>query len=95
MRDETMTPEHRLTALWPLIDRGFIKPPTTIAAQVETRSSSRDWSQVPLEEKRALLAQLRGEGNRAQNPTILDGETALLPQSVAITGAVSDDEDLK
>lgn len=97
--DETLSPERRLEALWPLIDRGFIKPPTTIAAQVQTVTSSRDWSQVPLEERRALLSQLRGapilDGNRVSDPTVTDGKPALSPTAVAHAIDVSVEESKK
>ncbi len=57
--DESLSPIERLRELWPLIDRGFIKPPTTIAAQLETTTRSRDWSQLPLEERRQMLEMIR------------------------------------
>ncbi len=38
--DETIAPAERLAALLPLIDRGFIKPPTTVAAHVTTQASA-------------------------------------------------------
>jgi hypothetical protein len=89
--DETLSPKVRLEALWPLIDRGFIKPPTTIAAQVETTTSSRDWQAIPLDERRALLERIRGIP-RVQNPKVLDGGSALLPMAVAYAVANSDEE---
>lgn len=94
--DETLSPKTRLEALWPLIDRGFIKPPTTIAAQVQTTTTTRDWSAVPLEERRALLAQLRGVRpaleHRVSDPKVLDGGAALLPIAVAHAVAKADEE---
>lgn len=56
--DEALTPSERLAALWPLIDRGFVKPPTTINASV-TSSVERDWSALPIDERRELLERLR------------------------------------
>lgn len=89
--DETISPERRLEALWPLIDRGFIKPPTTIAAHVQTvASGSRDWSQVSLDERRALLGQLRG--NRVTDPNVVDENTLLLPAAVALATTNTDEE---
>lgn len=88
--DTTMSAERRLAALWPLIDRGFIKPPTTIAAHVQTSSTNtRDWSTVPLEERRSLLEQLRG---RVSDPKVLDGEAVVSPTVVAPAVASIDEE---
>lgn len=84
--DETLSAKARLEALWPLIDRGFIKPPTTIAAQVHTTSSpTRDWSAVPLETCEALLDQLDGAlaRSRVTDPKVLDGEAVVSPALVA------------
>lgn len=94
--DETLSPSTRLAALWPLIDRGFIKPPTTIAAQVQTTTTTRDWSVVPLEERRALLEQLRGARpvleHRVQDPKVLDGDAVLSPTAVALSVVIPDEE---
>lgn len=87
--DETMSPATRLAALWPLIDRGFIKPPTTIAAVVQTSSSRGDWEAVPLEQRRELLAQLRS-AHRVSDPKVLDENTVLLP---ALVGQATYDPD--
>ena len=88
--DETISAERRLEALLPLIDRGFIKPPTTIAARVETTDMTprRDWQTVPLEERRALLESIR----RVRDPKVLDGGVALLPMPVALALASTDEE---
>ena len=88
--DETISAERRLEALLPLIDRGFIKPPTTIAARVETTDMTprRDWATVPLEERRALLESIR----RVRDPKVLDGGVALLPPPVALAVASTDEE---
>jgi hypothetical protein len=90
--DETLSVKTRLEALWPLIDRGFLKPPTTIAAQVHTTSSpTRDWSVVPIDERRELLARIRGAGralalddgtHRVADPKVIDGQAALSPTPV-------------
>jgi hypothetical protein len=88
--DETLSPQARIEILIPVYDRGFLKPPTTFAGKVETSSTTpkRDWSQVPLEERRALLAQLRG----VQNPKVLDGDAVLLPAIVAPATSSTDEE---
>jgi hypothetical protein len=41
--DEDLTPGERLAVLWPLVDRGFIKPPTTLAATMTTHSETTSW----------------------------------------------------
>lgn len=38
--DERLSPQERLRELWPLIDRGFIKPPTNAHVSVESSSAS-------------------------------------------------------
>lgn len=58
--NEKMDPAARLAALWPLIDRGFIKPPTSITATIETSSAPQlDWSRLPVAERMELLKRLR------------------------------------
>lgn len=58
--DETMTPDARLAALLPLIDRGFIRPPVTAAIAMETTSTPAfDWSRIPLERRRDVLEAIR------------------------------------
>ncbi len=63
--DEELAPAERLAALLPLIDRGFIRPPTTIAARVETTGGglpaafanlSDDELRLEIARRRALLA---------------------------------------
>lgn len=79
--DETLSPERRLEVLIPLYDRGYLKPPTTIAAKVETTDATprRDWSAVPLEQRRELLAELR----RVRDPKVLDAVALLSPAVIA------------
>jgi hypothetical protein len=90
--DETLSDARKIEILLPLYDRGYVKPPTTIAAQVHTTSSpSRDYSQVPLEERRALLEQIRSLG-RVTDPKVLDGEAVVSPALVAHTPDGNDEE---
>ena len=90
--DETLSESARIATLLPLYDRGYIKPPTTIAAQIETTTVQRDYSAMPLEERRALLDRIKGLPARVQNPKVLDGGAALLPIAVAHAVANSDEE---
>src|SRR3954468_3974752 len=49
--DEDLTPSERLAALWPLSDRGFVKPPQTLAASLTAHAdASFDVSALPLDE---------------------------------------------
>lgn len=58
--DEELSPAARLNALWPLIDRGFIKPPTTLAATVSAAvEPTFDVTALPLDEQRNLLDLIR------------------------------------
>ena len=58
--DETKSPSERLAALWPLIDRGFVKPPTTIDANVTaTQGANYDLSGLDLDAKRELLGRIQ------------------------------------
>jgi Family of unknown function (DUF5681) len=58
--DESIELDKRLAALLQLADRGFIKPPLTMAAQITTTNDApRDLSTIPLEVRRAMLAALR------------------------------------
>ncbi|MCX5747510.1 MAG: hypothetical protein NT062_34025 [Proteobacteria bacterium] len=58
--DESMPADARLSALWPLIDRGFVKPPTASTIDLTTtRTPERDWTSVSVDERRALLERIR------------------------------------
>ncbi len=59
--DEEMPPAERLAALLPLIDRGFVKPPTTIAARVESTTSGTrpEFASMSLDEIEAEIARCR------------------------------------
>ncbi len=78
--DTGMTPAERLAALWPLIDRGFIKPPAQLEAHVTGNATpSYDLSKLPLDERRALLEKLRAlrttspdEDPRLPEPAVSD-----------------------
>lgn len=66
--DETLSPAERLTALWPLVDRGFIKPPQTIDATLTNGNASSSYSldHLSLDERRDMLAKLRA-GKRLES----------------------------
>lgn len=57
--DESLSASERLAALLPLIDRGFIRPPTTAAVAIETTGPQLDWSRVPLATRVAMLEAIR------------------------------------
>ena len=61
-QDEKLSPEQRLAALWPLIDRGFIKPPAGLDVSVTNGNATDDntFSHLTLERRRELLAEIRG-----------------------------------
>lgn len=58
--DTTLAPHERLRELWPLVDRGFIKPPTVGAHVVEASTSlgGLDLDALPLDEIERRLALL-------------------------------------
>lgn len=57
--DERLTPQERLRELWPLIDRGFVKPPTHLDTTVrEGDPLELDVSKLSDERLRAILADL-------------------------------------
>lgn len=69
--DEELSPTERLATLWPLIDRGFIKPPQTLAATLTSHDyESFDVNALRLDEQRTLLDLIRR--TRAALP---DGES--------------------
>ncbi|MDQ3364353.1 MAG: hypothetical protein M3680_02870 [Myxococcota bacterium] len=54
--DEALPPAARLAALWPLVDRGFLKPPS--ATLIDIRSTTEptfDVAALPLDQQRQLL----------------------------------------
>lgn len=58
-KDEDLTPQERLAALWPLIDRGYVRPPAGLdvaVTQGETRTYNLD--ALSLDETRALLEKI-------------------------------------
>lgn len=58
--DEKLAPSTRLAALWPLVDRGWVKPPADARVHVEgSTTSGTDWSAVPIEARLAALQALR------------------------------------
>ncbi len=58
--DLTIPIERRLAAMWSLIDRGYRQPPAGLDLSVTSGTTPhRDYSQMPLEERRALLEKLR------------------------------------
>ena len=59
--DETLSPAERLVALWPLVDRGVIKPPAGLDVAVTNgnATSGYDLGALSTDEKRDLLAKLR------------------------------------
>ncbi len=58
--DVTLPAERRLAALYGLADRGFTKPAVDTNISVNTSTTpQRDWSAVPLAERRELLARLQ------------------------------------
>ena len=58
--DESIPVGDRLAGLLPLIDRGYIRPPTTAALRIEqTTAPGRDLSAMPLELRRQLLEHIR------------------------------------
>lgn len=72
--DERLSPSERLTALWPLIDRGFVKPvvQTEIAVSATAAAAELEqWDRVPIEERRRLLA----EAERALSGARPEGAT--------------------
>lgn len=60
LADDNIPARERLVALWPLIDRGFIKPPTTSDINVNGGGvPQRDFASMSIDERRDLLAKLR------------------------------------
>lgn len=58
--DEKLDARERLTALWPLVDRGWTKPPAGLDLNVGgAQSSGEDWSRVPLDVRKAELERRR------------------------------------
>lgn len=77
--DESLTPAERLAALLPLVDRGWVKPPNTVAVALEQRTTAGaiDWSAVPTDELRQLherLAALPRADRQSMQPAVSDDD---------------------
>lgn len=79
--DEALAPHERLRELWPLIDRGFVKPPTNAHVSLERTDSNAetaDYSKLSLDELRtlrelhakALTAGTEQPEHRPEQPTV-------------------------
>lgn len=60
LEDEAIPIADRLQVVLPWMHSGFLRPPATIAATIETNSTSqRDWGALDIDARRALLEQIR------------------------------------
>lgn len=75
--DEKLAPEQRLAALWPLIDRGFVKPPTTFDATVTNGNApTYDVSGLSPDELRERLEWLRAKRITSADGRPMDDDSA-------------------
>ncbi len=73
--DENLPVLDRLDALLKLIDRGYLRPPTTSAVLLETRGgTARDLSAIPIDQRRAMLAAIQAAPRLAPADTDDDTE---------------------
>lgn len=66
--DAAQPVERRLAVLWQLVDRGFVKPPTTVNANVSSGPLARDYDAMPLADRERLLEMLDAAPSTGDRP---------------------------
>jgi len=77
--DESLSPQERLIALWPLIDRGYVKPPAGLDLNVSREQDEPSLEHLSTERLRELLAEIDG------GPALTDGSAnRALPTTIDV-----------
>jgi hypothetical protein len=71
LEDETLPPRERLAIVMPVVDRIYVKPPTSTQLEVTNGNAApHSFGHLSLERQRELLAELRGGEANGHDPRL-------------------------